>query len=69
MSDEFVTAFEKLWIAFRPRWCDSHNLDGALAFSHEIMKIPLFHRIVQVNVDDSLHLFREKGFDCAFTPS
>lgn len=78
MSDEFVTAFEKLWIAFRAQWCNNHNLDGALAFSHERVKIPFFHRIVQVNVDDSrvdgliddaLHLFREKGFDCAFTLS
>ncbi len=78
MSDEFMTIFEKLWITLRARWCDNHDLGGALAFSHDRVKIPSFHRVVQVNVDearvdglidDALHLFRDKNFDCAFTLS
>jgi GNAT superfamily N-acetyltransferase len=78
MADEYTTTFEKLWVEFRARWCDSHDLGGALAFSHERVKIPMFHRVVQVDVDeeqvdklidDALQLFREKNFDCAFTLS
>ncbi len=78
MADEFTITFEKLWVGFRARWCDSHDLGGALAFSHECVKIPMFHRVLQVNVskvrmdqliDGALCFFKEKKFDCAFTLS
>ena len=76
MSDDFTQAFEHLWVALRARWCDSHDLDGALAFTHDQVKIPFFHRIVQGNcaevdrlIDDALSLYREKDYDCIFTLS
>ena len=76
MSDDFTQAFERLWVALRARWCDSHDLDGALAFTHDQVKIPFFHRIVQVHcakvdrlIDDALSLYREKDYDCIFTLS
>ncbi|MDP6700553.1 MAG: hypothetical protein QGH25_12960, partial [Candidatus Latescibacteria bacterium] len=78
MADVFTQAFEKLWIALRARWCDSHDLGGALAFTHDRAKTAFFHRVVQVDVpadqvdrliDDALRLFREKDFECAFTLS
>lgn len=78
MSDEFMATFEKLWIALRARWCANHDLNGGLAFSNDQVKIAFFHRVVQVNVedarvdgliDDALRLFRDQGFDCAFTLS
>lgn len=78
MTDEFTTTFEKLWIAFRTRWCDRSDLGGALAFSHERVKIAMFHRVLQIDVgenrvdgmiDDALRFFQEKQFDCAFTLS
>ena len=78
MSDEFTTAFEKLWIAFRTRWCDRTDLNGAIAFTHDRVKIVMFHRVLQIDVqvnrvngmiDDALHLFEQKAFSCAFTLS
>ena len=78
MSDKFTTTFEKLWIALRARWCDSHDLGGGLAFSHDRVKMVFFHRVVQVDVDEAqvdglidnaLRLFRDKSFDCVFTLS
>lgn len=78
MSDEYVSTFERLWVAFRAKWCQTHNLDGALAFTHDRVKIDFVHRVVQVEVDDSradgliddaLHLFKAKRFACAFTLS
>ena len=35
MPDELMTTFEKLWVALRAAWCDNHDLNGALAFSHD----------------------------------
>ena len=76
MSDEYVSTFERLWVAFRAKWCQTHNLDGALAFTHDRVKIDFVHRVVQVEVDDSradgliddaLHLFKAKRFACALT--
>ena len=78
MSDEMMTTFEKLWIALRAAWCDNHDLNGALAFSHDRAAMDFFHRIVQVNVDDTqvdrliddaICLFQEKKYDCMFTLS
>ncbi len=78
MPDEFMSKFEKLWITLRAQWCDNHDLGGALAFSHDRVRIDFFHRVVQVNVEDArvdglidevLQLFQDKGFDCAFTLS
>ena len=78
MADEFTNTFEKLWVEFRARWCDSHDLGGALAFSHERVKISMFHRVVQVEaapdrvdrlIDDALSFFAKKEYDCAFTLS
>ncbi|MCY3764771.1 MAG: GNAT family N-acetyltransferase [Gemmatimonadetes bacterium] len=78
MSDQFTKTFEKLWIGFRARWCDSHELGGATAFSHEELKVPMLHRVVQIDVpgamvdtmiDSALDHFRERDFDCAFTLS
>ena len=45
MHDEFMLTFEKLWVTFRPRWCNEHELDGALAFIHDGVKIDFFHRV------------------------
>lgn len=78
MSDQFTTTFEKLWIGFRASWCESHDLDGATAFSKKSVKVPMLHRVVQIDVPDSmvdpmidraLAHFRERNFDCAFTLS
>ncbi len=78
MADDFTIAFEKLWVGFRGRWCDSHDLGGALAFSHERLEDPMFHRVVSVNVskvrmdsliDRALSFFKERKFECAFTLS
>ena len=46
MVDDLTRAFEKLWIALRACWCDSHDLNGTLAFTQDQVKIPFFHRIV-----------------------
>ena len=78
MPDEMMNAFEKLWVALRASWCDNHDLDGALAFSHDRAAMDFFHRIVQINVDDTqvdrliddaIRLFQEKQYDCMFTLS
>ena len=78
MPDELMTTFEKLWVVLRAAWCDNHDLDGALAFSHDRAAMDFFHRIVQVNVDDAqvdrliddaIRLFQEKKYDCMFTLS
>ena len=78
MSRDLTQTFEELWIDFRGRWCDNHDLAGAQAFSHELVKIVFFHRVVNVRVDDSdvdrliddaIQLYRERGFDCVFTLS
>ena len=69
MPNELMTTFEKLWVALRAQWCDNHDLNGALAFSHDRALMDFFHRVVQVNVDDSqvdrliddaIRLFQEK---------
>ena len=78
MPDEFMNTFERLWIDFRACWCDNHDLAGAQTFSHDLVKIVFFHRVVNVNVDESqvdqlidnaIRLFRDKSFDCVFTIS
>ena len=78
MHNEFVSTFERLWVALRAKWCETHSLGGALAFTDDHLKIDFFHRVVQVNVDDgevdklidnALDLFRSKRFACAFTLS
>lgn len=78
MPDDFTRVFESVWIAFRSRWCERTALNGALAFSHDQIKITMFHRVLQVNVDeervdgmidDALAFFEEKGYVCAFTLS
>ena len=76
MRDDFITVFEKLWVEFRARWCASRDLGGARAFHHDGVKIPMLHRVVQVDaapgdadrlIDEALRHFRDKAFDCAFT--
>lgn len=78
MSDPFTATFEKLWIGFRASWCDSHDLGGATAFSHETVKVAMLHRVVQIDVpdtmvdamiDSALAHFRDRDVDCAFTLS
>ncbi len=78
MPDELMTTFEKLWVALRASWCDNQDLNGALAFSHDRAAMDFFHRVVQVNVDDTqvdtliddaLRLFQQKKYDCMFTLS
>lgn len=78
LTNEFTTTFEKQWNKFRARWCNCHDLDGAKAFSHDDIKIVMFHRITQINVpveeaerliDDALQYYQEKNFDCIFTLS
>ena len=78
MPNELMTTFEKLWVALRAQWCDNHDFNGALAFSHDRAAMDFFHRVVQVNVDDSqvdrliddaIRLFQEKKYDCMFTLS
>lgn len=74
----FVATFENAWVALRSRWCDRTDLNGAVAFSDDHIKITMLHRVVQVDVDDdrvegliddALRFFEEKRFDCAFTLS
>lgn len=76
MTDDFTRVFEKLWVEFRARWCASRDLGGARAFHHDGVKIPMLHRVLQVDVDGAaadrvidaaLAHFRDKEFDCAFT--
>ena len=78
MPNEMMTTFEKLWITLRASWCDNHDLNGALAFTHDRGAMDFFHRVVQVNVDDAqvdrliddaIRLFQEKQYDCMFTLS
>ena len=78
MPDELMTTFEKLWVALRAAWCNNHDLNGALAFSHDRAAMDFFHRIVQVNVDDAqvdrliddaIRLFQERQYNCMFTLS
>jgi len=78
MSNEFTSTFERLWITLRARWCDCHDLDGALALSRDGVDIEFFHRVVQVNVkearldeliDTALHHFQTRGLSCPFTLS
>ncbi len=78
MPDRFTEIFERLWVGFRARWCDSHDLGGATAFSHDDVKVPMLHRVVQIDVpetgvdtliDSALDYFRERDFECAFTLS
>ena len=78
MPDRFTSVFEKLWVRFRARWCDSHDLGGATAFSHDDVKVPMLHRVVQIDVpetgvdvliDGALDYFRERKYECAFTLS
>ena len=78
MSDEFLRAFERLWIDVRGRWCENHDLAGARAFSHDLIKHVFFHRVVNVNVEraqvdrlinDAIRLYLDKSFDCVFTLS
>ena len=78
MSDEFTSTFEKLWGSLRSQWCDCHDLEGALALSHDDVKTEFFHRVVQIKVDgarvdrlidDAIQYFQTKDFPCAFTLS
>ncbi len=78
MPDRFSSVFEKLWIGFRARWCVSHDLGGALALSNDRVKVPMLHRVVQIDVprtrvdtmiDSALDHFRARDFECAFTLS
>ena len=75
-TGDFTRVFERLWVEFRARWCVSRDLGGARAFHHDHVKIPMLHRVVQVDaepgdadrlIDAALDHFREKAFDCAFT--
>ncbi len=76
MTDDLTRVFEQLWVEFRARWCVSRDLGGARAFHHEDVKIPMLHRVVQVDaapgdadrlIDAALDHFRHQSFDCAFT--
>ncbi len=76
VTDDFTRVFEQLWVEFRARWCVSRDLGGARAFHHDDVKIPMLHRVVQVDaapgdvdrlVDAALDHFRRQAFDCAFT--
>ena len=76
MPDELMQTFERVWVDFRARWCDIHDLAGAQAFSRDLVKIVFFHRVVNVDdtqvdrlIDDAIRLFRDKSFDCVFTLS
>jgi GNAT superfamily N-acetyltransferase len=78
VTEDFMDAFENIWCSLRARWCDNHDLGGAHAFSHNLVKNGFFHRIVQVSVaddgvdrliDDALRLYQEQHFDCMFTVS
>ena len=78
MTDEFTIAFEKHWNDFRARWCDSRDLGGARTFSHDDVKIVMFHRVTRVDVPaddadrligDAVQFYRDKYFDCIVTLS
>lgn len=78
MSQQLIHNFEKLWFSFRSRWCNHHDLRGAIAFSHDHIKIPFFHRVVNVHppdtqvdrlIQDATDLFKKLRFDCTFTLS
>lgn len=76
MVADLTRAFEKLWIALRARLCDSHDLNDALVFTQDQIKIPFLYRVIQINcadvdrlIDDTLSLYRDKDFDCIFTLS
>ena len=78
MTDEFTRTFENHWNDFRARWCDSTDLGGARAYSHDEVKAVMFHRVARVDVpaervdrliDDAVEFFREKEYDCLFTLS
>ena len=78
MTDEFTRTFENHWNEFRARWCDSTDLGGARAYSHEEVKAVMFHRVAGVDVpegeadrviDAAVRFFREKQYDCLFTLS
>ena len=53
MPDRFTSVFEKLWVGFRARWCDSHDLGGATAFSRDDVKVPMLHRVVRIDVPET----------------
>jgi len=76
--DNFAATFEQAWLNQHLRWCDQHDLNGAIAFSHPWAKITYFHRVAKINVtasevdcliDDAIQLFNEKDFPCIFTVS
>ena len=78
MTDDFTRTFENHWNDFRARWCDSTDLGGARAYSHDEVKAVMFHRVAQVDVpdgevdrliDDAVEFFRKKEYDCLFTLS
>ena len=78
MPDRFTSVFEKLWIGFRARWCNCHDLGGALALSNDHVRVPMLHRVVRIDVtetgvdtmiDSALDYFRARDFECAFTLS
>ena len=78
MTDEFTRTFENHWNEFRARWCDSTDLGGARAYSHEQVKAVMFHRVARVDVPDegvdrlidaAVRFFRRKEYDCLFTLS
>lgn len=78
MTDEFTRIFENHWNEFRARWCDSTDLGGARAYSHDEVKAVMFHRVAQIDVageeadrliDAAVRFFREKQYDCLFTLS
>ncbi len=78
MSDEFVAAFEDTWFRQHARWSDSHDLNGAIAFSNERVRILFCQRAARVRVeesdagrliDDAVRFFAGKDFDCTFTLS
>ena len=43
--DNFQQTFEQAWLNQHLRWCDRHDLKGAVAFSHPWAKITYFHRV------------------------
>lgn len=78
MNSEFTNVFERVWNDFRARWCERSNLAGACAFSHDEIKIVMFHRVTQVDVADidvdrlidaAIQFYRRKRYDCVFTLS
>ena len=78
VTDEFTRTFENHWNDFRARWCDSTDLGGARAYSHDTVKAVMFHRVARVDVageeadrviDAAVWFFRGKQYDCLFTLS